>query len=81
MEKFTFLTQEQCFEDEQLDILKKRGVKAAITDFSILLGGIVSNDDHIGDDSFLEGRTGIYWTKSDDDDHDARAVDYNGSRL
>lgn len=64
MSDFTFLTEGQCFRGEQLDILKKRGrTKAAITDFSILLGGCVS-DHHIDNDSSLEGRTGYYWTKS-----------------
>lgn len=32
-----------------------------------------------GDDS-LEGRTGFYWTKSDDGDNDARVVDGSGRR-
>ena len=27
MSNFTFLTQEQCFESDKLDILKKRGTK------------------------------------------------------
>ena len=61
---FTFLTKEQCFGDNQLEILKKRGTKAAITDFSILLGGYVSPDNYIDNDRSLEGRTGNYWTKS-----------------
>ena len=61
-------------EDDKLDILKKRGTKAAITDFSILLGAYVSNY-HIDNDSSLEGRTGYYWTKSDDGDNDAHVVD------
>ena len=73
MSNFTFLTQEQCFGSDKLDILKKRGTKAAITDFSILLGAYVS-DYHIDNDSSLEGRTGYYWTKSDDGDNDARVV-------
>ena len=76
MSNLTFLTQEQCFESEKVDILQKRGTKAAITDFSILLGGYVS-DYHVDNDSSLEGRTGYYWTKSDDGDNDARAV-YDG---
>ena len=80
MSNFTFLTQEQCFGSDKLDILKKRGTKAAITDFSILLGAYVS-DYHIDNDSSLEGRTGYYWTKSDDGDNDARVVDANGLRL
>ena len=78
MSNFTFLTQEQCFGSDKLDILKKRGTKAAITDFSVLLGGWVSSE-HVENDSSLEGRTGYYWTKSDDGDNDARVVDDNGS--
>ena len=64
MSDLTFLTEEQCFGDEKLDIFKKRGIKAAITDFSILLGGYVEMY-HLDKDSSLEGRTGSYWTKSD----------------
>ena len=79
MSNFTFLTQEQCFGSDKLDILKKRGTKAAITDFSILLGAYVS-DYHIDNDSSLEGRTGYYWTKSDDGDNDARVVNDSGYR-
>ena len=78
MSDFTFLTEEQYFGDDKLDILEKRGTKAAITDFSILLGAYVS-DYHIDNDSSLEGRTGYYWTKSDDGDNDARVVDDNGT--
>ena len=79
MSNFTFLTEEQCFGNDKLDILEKRGTKAAITDFSVLLGGWVS-DYHVDNDSSLEGRTGWYWTKSDDGDNDARVVNDNGNR-
>ena len=79
MSNFTFLTQEQCFGSDKLDILKKRGTKAAITDFSVLLGGWVSSE-HVENDSSLEGRTGYYWTKSDDGDNDARVVNDDGNR-
>ena len=81
MSGFTFLTKEQCFESDKLDILEKRGTKAAITDFSILLGGWVDIDTdywHIDGDDSLEGRSGYYWTKSDDGDKDARTVRGNG---
>ena len=78
MSDFTFLTQEQCFGDDKLDILKKRGTKAAITDFSILLGGCVSNHFHIDKDSSFGGRTGRYWTKSDDGDNDVHIIDTRG---
>ena len=39
MSDFTFLTEEQCYGNDKLDILKKRGATATMTDFSILLGG------------------------------------------
>lgn len=83
MSNLTFLTQEQCFESEKLDILKKRGTKAAITDFSILLGGWIDSDTyylHIDGDDSLEGRTGYYWTKSEDVSN-ALAVNADGSRF
>ena len=54
MSKLTFLTQEQCFGINQLDILEKRGTRAAITDFSILLGGYVSDNWHIDSDNSLD---------------------------
>ena len=80
MSEFTFLTEEQCFGSDKLNILEKRGTKAAISDFSILLGGYVDDDEHIEGDSSLEGRTGYYWTKSDDGDNDARVVRVRGRR-
>ena len=85
MSEFTFLTEEQCFGSDKLNILEKRGIKAAITDFSILLGGWVNRDTvyrywHIAGDDSLEGRTGYYWTKSDDGDNDACAVSGDGFR-
>ena len=79
MNKFTFLTEEQCFGNDKLDILEKRGTQAAIIDFSVLLGGLVS-DYHVDNDSSLEGRTGWYWTKLDDGDNDERVVNGYGRR-
>lgn len=73
MNNFTFLTEEQIFGDSKLKIFERRGTKAAITDFAILLGGYVS-DIHLDGMKSLDARTGCYWTKTDDGDHDARAV-------
>ena len=81
MSDFTFLTKEQIDGKDKLDIIKKRGEIAAITDFSILLGGWVTRYIcylHIDGDSSLEGRSGYYWTKSDDKYDDARVVCTNG---
>ena len=73
MSNFTFLSKEQCLGKEKLDILEKRGIKATITDFSILLGGYASGI-YIDKDNFLEDRDGWYWTKSDDGDNNACVV-------
>ena len=77
MSNFTFLTEEQYFGSDKLDILKKRGTKAAMTDFSILLGAGVFGH-YIDNDRSLEGRTGYYWTKSDNGSNDARVVSDKG---
>lgn len=81
MSNFTFLTEEQCFGSNQLDVIKKRGTKAAISDFSILLGGYVSDSYYANGGSSLKDRTGWYWTKTDDGDNDARVVGYDGFSL
>ena len=60
---FTFLTNNQ-LSDNKIDIIKKRGRKAAITDFSILLGGCFNDECYINSDTSLEGRAGRYWTKT-----------------
>lgn len=73
MNNFTFLTEEQLFGNNALSIIKKRGTKAALTDFSILLGGYVG-DYYLDGSSSLKDRTGYYWTKTDDNDNDARDV-------
>ena len=71
MSKYTFPTQEQYFEDSnKLEVIKKRGTRAEITDFSVLLGGLV--------DDTLEGKTGDYCTKSDEGDSALRVVHYCG---
>ena len=80
MINFTFLSEEQIFERDRLSVIEKRGTKAAITDFAILLGGYVDDDYHVNGKSALEDRTGWYWTRSDDGDNDARAVAYYGDR-
>lgn len=83
MSNYTFPTQEKFFEGgEILEVIKKRGTKAAITDFSILLGGRVDSDSdywHIDMDDSLAGRTGFYWTKTNSGDYYAHAVSVSGN--
>lgn len=79
MNNFTFLTDEQIFGSNQLDIIRKYGTACAITDFSILLGGFVSSY-YTSEGNTGKDRTGWWWTKSSDGDNDARAVDCYGDR-
>ncbi len=67
LNEFTILNEEQVSGKNKLDIIKKRGEQASITDFSILLGGLVSNKCIGGDDS-LEGRIGLAWQRLRDND-------------
>ena len=76
---FTFLTEEQIFDNVQLDIIKKYGTKCAITDFSILLGGYVSVDYYTSEGNSKKDRTGWWWTLTPYD-NDARVVNGNGNR-
>lgn len=59
MSKSTFVTQEQC---ENLDIFKKRGTEAAITDFAIAVG----NDS--GKPSLIRSQSGISYSNYTDDE-------------
>jgi len=62
--KFTFLTEEQIFGNDQLDILKKYGKGCAMTDFSILLGGNVSFSNFTSEGFQIKDRIGWWWTKT-----------------
>lgn len=68
--------------ESQLDVMKKYGTKAAITDLCILTGSYLCEDTdyNIDEDRSLTGRTSWFWTKSDDGDNDVRAVYKNGFR-
>ena len=68
---FRFLTKNEVFGSEQLDILKKYGSKCAITDFAVLLGGYVPDllGGDISDYPFVEEnskkeRCSYWWLKS-----------------
>ena len=62
MTDFTFLTDEQIFGNDKLDIIKKYGRKCAITDFSILLGGYVSGAYYTSEGNTRKDLTGWWWT-------------------
>lgn len=63
--------------ERQLDVISKYGTKAAITDLCVLTGSYLCEKQiyNIDEDSSLKGRTSWFWTRSDDNDNDVRAVD------
>ncbi len=77
---FTFLSGEQVFGDKALDIIKRYGTKAAITDFSILLGGYASGDFYTNEGNTGKDRTGYYCTKSADKHSNVVDVDDDGDK-
>lgn len=78
----SFLIEEQCFDSSRkLKILEKRGTIAPITDFSILLGGFVSDYYYYNNSNSLEDRSGYYWTSSDDKDGGAFIVLTDGNKV
>ena len=68
--------------EPQLEVIKKYGTKAAITDLCALTGSYLCEDTNynIDEDRSLNGRTSRFWTRSDDDNNDVRAVFENGVR-
>lgn len=68
--------------ESQLEVIRKYGTKAAITDLCVLTGSYLCEDTdyNIDEDSSLKGRTSWFWTRSDDNDNDVRAVDKDGDR-
>ncbi len=78
---FTFLTDEQLFGDKQLEVLEKYGMRMAVSDFSILLGGFVMFEgSHTSEGNDLKDRAGWYWPVSSDGSGDVRAVGIDGSK-
>ena len=68
--------------ESQLEVMRKYGTKAAISDLCVLTGSFLCEDTYynIDEDSSLKGRTSWFWTRSDDKDNDVRAVNKDGIR-
>ena len=61
----TLLTKEQIIGRQSLSFFHEFGIKAAITDYAIALGGYVSDADYINEDqNSLANRTGYYGTET-----------------
>ncbi len=76
----TLLTKEQIIGRQSLSFFHEFGIKAAITDYAIALGGYVSDADYINEDqNSLANRTGYYWTETRLKQDKRKVVYYNGS--
>ncbi|HIS90596.1 MAG TPA: hypothetical protein IAC20_02920 [Candidatus Faecisoma merdavium] len=69
--------------ESQLEVIRKYGIKAAISDLCVLTGGYLWEDTfyNIDEDSSLKGRTSWFWTISDDNDNNVRTVSRIGRRI
>ena len=67
--------------ESQLEVIRRYGTKAAITDLCVLTGSYLceNTDYNIDEDSSLKGRTSWFWTRSDDNANDVRAVAEDGN--
>ena len=70
------------YKESQLEVIRKYGTKAAITDLCVLTGSYLCEDTdyNIDEDSSLKGRTSWFWTRSDDNADDVRTVIGTGDR-
>ena len=76
MSKFTFLTEEQVFSDKQLDIYKKYGTKAAITDISILLGSYVSSNVYTSEEKTLKNKEKTFEAREFEKKYTSKIINY-----
>lgn len=75
---FVFLTKSQLYGKKKMEVFKKSGAKAAITDFAILTGGYVSSNYYVPGKNELEDRTGYYWTQTKEDEMNVNIVNEDG---
>ena len=68
--------------EPQLEVIRKYGTKAAITDLCVLTGSYLCEDTdyNIDEDKSLTGRTSWFWTRSDDGNNDVRTAEEDGIR-
>ncbi len=71
MNEFTFLTYDDCFGDNELEILKKRGREAQVTDYAALLGAFKED---------FNNDFGYYWTKTYDSYDGISTVSFGGTK-
>lgn len=84
-EDLTLLSEGQIWgnsSESQLEVIRKYGTKAAITDLCVLTGSYLCEDTdyNINEDKSLTGRTSRFWTRSDDGVYNVCGVNLTGNR-
>ena len=82
MNDIIFPTMDQIYGEngvEQLEVFSKYGTKCAITDFAVILGGYVDNNNYSSEGDELKHRTGWYWSASHSNAYSVRVVYCDGN--
>lgn len=80
MKEITLPTIDQVFGPEQFLYFARYGAKSAMSDFSILTNGFVSNQVHVGERFTLDSRTGMWLTQSIKDDNNVHIINHQGCK-
>lgn len=72
----TLLTEDQIWGDQALDVMKKYGLKTALTDLAIVLGGLMSRTNTTSEGE----RSGYIWSASANRCGDVRTVNDSGGK-
>ena len=83
--KLTLLSEGKIFGNQhhsKLEVIKKYGTQAAITDLCILTGSYLCNDKkyNIPEDEGLKGRTSWFWTMTYNHGNDVRVINRDGTK-
>lgn len=79
MSNFSFLNISNQSHKDELEIIEKMGMKSAITDFSILLGGDYSNEDFAIGSKSLKNRAGEYWSTNFTENNLIKTITFMGT--
>lgn len=76
----TFLSKDEILGENKLEVLKKYGLNAAVTDLAILTGAMYDAEgkNHVLHNKSLSGRTGCYATKTPYDHGDVVSINSSG---
>ena len=67
--------------ESQLEVIRKYGTRAAITDLCVLTGSYLCEYNNTKEDSSLRGRTSQFWTRTFYEQNDVRNVTRIGMAL